>query len=169
MFMKRLLLLLLLGWRWRRMFIRTRRIHQMWVIFCSFIQYTNLNFFSSVLWRLRLREFSTQSQLRLLVKENTSLDFFKTDYRLSRIRSNTCTSTYRSFCVFGNRICKFILKFKKFRWRRMFIRTRRIHQMWVIFCSFIQYTNLNFFKTDYKLSTIRSNTCNCTSTYRYRF
>ena len=30
-------------------------------------------------------------------------------------------------------------------------------------------TNLNFFKTDYKLSTIRSNTCNCTSTYRYRF
>ena len=32
-------------------------------------------------------------RLRLLVKENKSLDFFKTDYELSKIRSNTCTST----------------------------------------------------------------------------
>ena len=44
--------------------------------------------------RLRLREFSTRS--RLLVKENIKLVHFKTDYELSEIRSNTCTSTYKS-------------------------------------------------------------------------
>ena len=48
-----------------------------------------------VLRRFWLRESSTRSrlQLRLLVKENKSLDFFKSDYELSKIRSNTCTST----------------------------------------------------------------------------
>ena len=40
-----------------------------------------------VLGRLRLRESSTRSRLRLLVKENKSLDFFKTDYKLSKLRS----------------------------------------------------------------------------------
>ena len=49
-----------------------------------------------VLERLRLREFSTRSWIRLLVKENIILEFFKTDYELSKIRSNPCTSTYRS-------------------------------------------------------------------------
>ena len=35
-------------------------------------------------------------RLRLLVKENIILEFFKTDYEQSKIRFNTCTSTYRS-------------------------------------------------------------------------
>ena len=53
-----------------------------------------------VLGRLRLREFFIRSRLRLLVKENIILEFFKTDYELSKIRSNTCTSTCRSYFMF---------------------------------------------------------------------
>ena len=34
------------------------------------------------------------------LKENKSLDFFKTDYKLSKIRFNTCTSTFMSFFMF---------------------------------------------------------------------
>ena len=41
------------------------------------------------------------SRLRLLVKENIILDFFKTDYELSKIRSNTCTSTCRLYFMFA--------------------------------------------------------------------
>ena len=33
-------------------------------------------------------------------KENIDLDFFKTDYELSKIRSNTCTSTCRLYFMF---------------------------------------------------------------------
>ena len=44
---------------------------------------------------LRLREFFIRSRLRLLVKENIILEFLKTDYELSKTRSNTCTSTCR--------------------------------------------------------------------------
>ena len=43
-----------------------------------------------------LREFSTRSRLRLLVKENIIWEFFKTDYEQSKIRFYTCTSTYGS-------------------------------------------------------------------------
>ena len=50
--------------------------------------------------RLRLREFFIRSRLRFLVKENKMLEFFKTDYKLSKIRSNTCTSTCRSYFMF---------------------------------------------------------------------
>ena len=47
----------------------------------------------------RLQEFSTRS--RLLVKENIILEFFKTYYELSKILSNTCTSsTCRSYFMF---------------------------------------------------------------------
>ena len=53
-----------------------------------------------VLGRLRLREFFFRSRLRLLLKENIILDFFKTDYKLSKLRSNTCTSTCRSYFLF---------------------------------------------------------------------
>ena len=37
-------------------------------------------------------------RLRLLVKENIILEFLKTDYELSKIRSNTCTGTGTSTC-----------------------------------------------------------------------
>ena len=52
-----------------------------------------------VLGRLRLGlwELSTRSRLRLQVKENM-LEFFKTDYELSKIY--TCTGTYRSSFIF---------------------------------------------------------------------
>ena len=53
-----------------------------------------------VLGRLRLQEFFIRSWLWLLVKENIILEFFKTDYELSKIRSNTCTSTCRSYFMF---------------------------------------------------------------------
>ena len=46
----------------------------------------------------RLREFFIRS--RLLVKENMILEFFKTDYKVSKIRSNTCPSTCRSYFMF---------------------------------------------------------------------
>ena len=39
--------------------------------------------------------FFFRSRLRLLVKENIILEFLKTDYELSKTRSNTCTSTCR--------------------------------------------------------------------------
>ena len=51
-----------------------------------------------VLGRLRLREFFIQ--LRLLVKANIIFGFFKTDYELSKICSNTCTSTCKSYFMF---------------------------------------------------------------------
>ena len=51
-----------------------------------------------VLGRLQLREFFIRSQL--LVKENMIFEFLKTDYELSKIRSNTCTSTCRSYFMF---------------------------------------------------------------------
>ena len=38
--------------------------------------------------------------LWLLVKENIIFEFLKTDYQLSKIRSNTCTSTCRSYFMF---------------------------------------------------------------------
>ena len=40
------------------------------------------------------------SRLRLLVKENMILEFFKTDYIVSLIRSNTCPSTCRPYFMF---------------------------------------------------------------------
>ena len=39
-------------------------------------------------------------RLRLQVKKNIILEFYKTDYELSKIRSNTCTSTCRSYFMF---------------------------------------------------------------------
>ena len=52
--------------------------------------------------RLRLREFFIRSRLRLrlLVKENIIFELLKTDYELSKIRSNTCTSTCMSYFMF---------------------------------------------------------------------
>ena len=48
----------------------------------------------------RSRPVLGQLRLRLLVKENMILEFLKTDYKLSKIRSNTCTSTCRSYFMF---------------------------------------------------------------------
>ena len=65
-----------------------------------------LNFVWSVFWsrpvfgRLRLQEFCSWSRLWLLIKENIMLDFFNTDYQLSKILFNTCTSTYMSYFMF---------------------------------------------------------------------
>ena len=55
----------------------------------------------------------TRSRLRLLIKENIILDFFKTDYRyeLSKILSNTCTSTYRSYLMFTLEKTSNVIKF----------------------------------------------------------
>ena len=39
-------------------------------------------------------------RLRLLVKDNIILEFLKTDYELSKTRSNTCPSTCRSYFMF---------------------------------------------------------------------
>ena len=39
-------------------------------------------------------------RLRLLVKENIIFEFLKTDYELSKIRYNTCTSTCMSYFMF---------------------------------------------------------------------
>ena len=44
--------------------------------------------------------FFIRSRLRLMVKENMILEFLKTDYKLSKIRSNTCPSTCRSYFMF---------------------------------------------------------------------
>ena len=44
--------------------------------------------------------FFIRSRLRLLVKEKIIFEFFKTDYELSKIRSNTCTSTCWSYFMF---------------------------------------------------------------------
>ena len=40
------------------------------------------------------------SRLRVLVKENMILEFLKTDYKVSKIRSNTRPSTCRSYFMF---------------------------------------------------------------------
>ena len=44
--------------------------------------------------------FFIRSRLRLLVKDNKILKFCLTDYKLSKIRSNTCTSTSRPYFMF---------------------------------------------------------------------
>ena len=73
----------------------------------------------------RLRNFFIRSRLRLLVKDNIILEFYETDYEFSKIRSDTCTSTCRSYFMFtlektSNNVNfrEFLNKYLPVRWSR---------------------------------------------------